>query len=71
VLRAGVVAGIMYLAIVRVLPGHRLFTAALRITLGMPIYVVLMALIDADARAMLERPIHRLRRLRRAEREAS
>jgi len=71
VLRAGVVAGIMYLAIVHVLPGHRLFTAAARITLGMPIYVVLMALVDADARAMLERPIHRLRRLRRAEREAS
>jgi O-antigen/teichoic acid export membrane protein len=63
ILRAAVGASVMYLAIVHVLPGHRLFTAAVRIVLGGPIYVILMALVDADARAMLQKPIDRLRRL--------
>jgi O-antigen/teichoic acid export membrane protein len=71
VLRAGVTAGIMYVAISRLLPGHRLFTVAARIALGAPIYVVLVTLVDADARALVQRPLERLRRLRRAGREAS
>ena len=71
VLRAGVVAGIMYVAISRLLPGHRLFTVAARIGLGAPIYVVLMTLVDADARALVRRLLERLRRSRGVGREAS
>ena len=71
VLRAGVVAGIMYVAISRLLPGHRLFTVAARIGLGAPIYVVLMTLVDADARALVLRLLERLRRSRGVGREAS
>jgi O-antigen/teichoic acid export membrane protein len=70
VLRAGAVAAIMYVAVAHVLPGHRLFTAAVRIALGAPIYVILMAVIDADARAMVRRPIDRLRASRGAGRGA-
>jgi len=67
-LRAGIAAGIMYLVIQHVLPGHRLLTVAVRIVVGAPIYVVVMVLIDADARAMMQRPIARLRRLVHPER---
>jgi O-antigen/teichoic acid export membrane protein len=62
-LRAGVAAGIMYLAIRNVLPGHRLLTAVVRPLIGAPIYLGIMMLIDVDARAMMQRPIERLRRL--------
>jgi O-antigen/teichoic acid export membrane protein len=71
VLRAGAVAGLMYVVISHVLPGHRLFTVIGRIALGAPIYVVLMTLVNADARALVRRPLERLRRLRGVRREAS
>ncbi|HVR02857.1 MAG TPA: oligosaccharide flippase family protein [Polyangia bacterium] len=67
-LRAGIAAGIMYLVLQHVLPGHRLLTVAVRILVGAPIYVAVMTLIDGDARAMVEKPIARLRRLIHPER---
>jgi len=41
---------------------------AVRILVGAPIYVLVMVLVDADARAMLQKPIARLRRLVHPER---
>src|SRR5262249_8967819 len=64
ILRAAAGAAVVYFAIVHLLAGHRLFTVAVRIVLGTPIYVILMVLVDADARAMLQKPIDRLRKLR-------
>jgi O-antigen/teichoic acid export membrane protein len=61
-LRAGAAAAVMFLAIRHLWAGHRLFTAGLRMVAGGPIYLGLMALIDADARAMLKGPAERLRR---------
>jgi O-antigen/teichoic acid export membrane protein len=63
ILRAGLAAAIMFVAIRHVLPGHRLLTVGVRMLLGAPIYLVLMRFIDADARALLQKPIDRLRRL--------
>ncbi|HVU53012.1 MAG TPA: oligosaccharide flippase family protein [Polyangia bacterium] len=70
VLRAGLGAGFMYVVVTHVLPGHRLFTVAARIALGAPLYVVLMTLVDADARALVRRSIARLRGSRGMGREA-
>ena len=67
-LRAGIAAGIMYLVLQHVLPDRRLLTVAVRILVGAPIYVVFMVLFDADARAMMQRPLARLRRLVHPER---
>ena len=63
ILRAGLTAAVMYAAIQHILPGHRLVTVAVRMVAGAPIYVIIMALIDRDARAMAQKPIDRLRSL--------
>jgi O-antigen/teichoic acid export membrane protein len=63
VVRAAFAAGIMFLAIRHVLPGRRLLTAGLRPLIGAPIYLAVMTLIDADARAMMQKPIKRVLRL--------
>jgi O-antigen/teichoic acid export membrane protein len=62
-LRAGLGAAIMYVAIRHLLPGHRLFTAAARVAVGAPLYVGLLCLVDADARVLARKPLERLRRL--------
>jgi O-antigen/teichoic acid export membrane protein len=62
-LRAGLGAAIMYVAIRHLLPGHRLVTAAARVAAGAPLYVGLLCLVDADARVMARKPLDRLRRL--------
>ena len=63
VVRAAFAAGIMFLAIRHVLPGRRLLTAGVRPLIGAPIYLAIMTLIDADARAMMQKPIKRVLRL--------
>jgi O-antigen/teichoic acid export membrane protein len=63
ILRAGISAALMYAAIRHVLPGHRLLTVGARMMVGAPIYVILMSLIDQDARALAQKLIDRLRRL--------
>jgi O-antigen/teichoic acid export membrane protein len=62
ILRAGTAAAVMYLAVRHILPGHRLLTVAARVLVGAPIYVMIMGLIDADARTMVKRTIDRVRR---------
>jgi O-antigen/teichoic acid export membrane protein len=68
-LRAGVAAGIMYMAIRHVFPGGRLLTAGIRPLVGAPIYIGIMGLIDGDARAMIRKAVGRVRG-RLVEREA-
>jgi O-antigen/teichoic acid export membrane protein len=71
IVRASAAAGVMFLAVRHILPGHRLITVAARVLAGAPIYVMLMGFIDADARAMLQKSIARLLRLRAGEKGAS
>jgi O-antigen/teichoic acid export membrane protein len=63
ILRAAGTAAVMYLVVRHILPGHRLITVGVRIMAGAPIYLVLMSLIDADARALLRKATARLRGL--------
>jgi O-antigen/teichoic acid export membrane protein len=65
VLRAGFAAALMYVSIRHVLPGRRLLTAVVRPLVGAPIYASIMALIDPDARNLLQKPVDRLRGLMR------
>ena len=60
--RAGISALGMYFAIRNLLPGHRLVTVALRVALGAPMYGVIMAVIDPDARALVMKVLARVRR---------
>ena len=60
-LRAGGAAVVMYLALRNLFPGHRLLSAGVRIVTGAPIYVVLIAIVDGDARAIIRKGIARLR----------
>jgi O-antigen/teichoic acid export membrane protein len=53
VLRAGAVASLMFFAITRVHLGGRFATIGVRIVLGIPIYALLILLIDPDARALV------------------
>jgi O-antigen/teichoic acid export membrane protein len=51
--RAAAAATVMYLALIHVLPGHRLLTVAVRVAVGGVIYTALVSLIDPDARALV------------------
>lgn len=61
--RAGLVSLLMYFALSRVYPGHRLITVGVRVALGAPIYILPMVLIDADGRAMVTKVLRRFRRI--------
>jgi O-antigen/teichoic acid export membrane protein len=52
-LRASVMSVVMYVAVIRILPGHHLLTVAVRAFVGAVVYVGLMALVDPDARLLL------------------
>jgi hypothetical protein len=52
-LRASVMSVVMYVAVIRILPGHHLLTVAVRAFVGAVIYVGLMSLVDPDARLLL------------------
>jgi O-antigen/teichoic acid export membrane protein len=60
-LRGGVAAMVMYFVLRNFFPGHRLLSAGVRILLGAPLYVLLIAAIDADARAIVRKGLDRLR----------
>ena len=61
-LRAGAAALAMYFAIRNLLPGHRLVTVGVRVALGAPMYGLIIAAIDPDARALVRKGLERLRR---------
>jgi len=61
ILRAGVVALVMYLAVRNLLPGHRLLSVGLRIVVGAPTYALLIALVDTNARGILRKGLARVR----------
>jgi O-antigen/teichoic acid export membrane protein len=52
-LRGGVAATVMYFALIYLYPGHRFATVGVRLAVGAPIYILIMGLIDADARTLL------------------
>jgi O-antigen/teichoic acid export membrane protein len=52
-LRASVMSVVMYVAVIRILPGHHLLTVAVRAFVGAVIYVGLMSVVDPDARLLL------------------
>ncbi|MFZ5892880.1 MAG: flippase [Myxococcota bacterium] len=58
-LRAAIASVLMYLAVSRLFPGHNLITVAVRAAAGVAVYVVLMALIDPDARHLVKRAVSR------------
>jgi O-antigen/teichoic acid export membrane protein len=60
--RAGAAAAVMYAAVVFLAPGRRFLTVGVRAAVGAVVYGGLMALIDADARAIVTRALARLRR---------
>ncbi len=60
--RAGLAAAGMYLAVMNLYPGHHLVTVALRVVVGAPIYLLLAALFDPDARRLVADGRDRLRR---------
>lgn len=62
ILRSGAAALVMYMALRHLLPGYRLLSVGLRIVVGAPIYVVLISLVDRDARIILGKALARLRR---------
>jgi O-antigen/teichoic acid export membrane protein len=60
--RAGVAAAVMYVAVVRLLPGGRLGAVAVRAVVGAPIYAVIMALIDGESRELLQKGVQKFLR---------
>jgi O-antigen/teichoic acid export membrane protein len=62
ILRAGGAAVVMYFALRNLFPGHHLVTVAVRASLGVPIYGLIMAAIDPDARALVRKGLERVRR---------
>jgi len=63
--RASAGAGVMYLAVFRLMPGHRFLSVGVRTAVGGLVYAAVMALIDRDARALLMSAAERLRPRRR------
>jgi O-antigen/teichoic acid export membrane protein len=60
--RSGLAALVMYGSLIHVHAGRHGSTAAVRILIGAPVYVLLIVLIDADARALLRRLSEQLRK---------
>src|SRR5262249_13956165 len=60
--RAGIVSVVMYLALIRLYPGHRFVTIGVRVALGAALYGSLMGIVDEDARALGLAVLARLRR---------
>ncbi len=54
----------MFLAVRFIYSGHRLATVGVRAVMGVAIYLVIMVLIDRDARAIMKKGMDRLRRLK-------
>jgi O-antigen/teichoic acid export membrane protein len=50
--RAGLASAVMYLAVIFVLPGHRLLTVGVRAAMGALIYALIMVMIDEDAKTL-------------------
>lgn len=61
--RAALAASAMYAALVYLCPGRHLLTVAVRALVGPPLYVLLIALIDPDARALVIKGRDALRKL--------
>lgn len=53
----------MYLAVSRLSAGHHLLTVAVRMLVGAPVYVGIIAVIDPDARLLASKAAGRLRRM--------
>ena len=60
-LRASGAAMVMYLAVIRLLPGERLMTVGVRAFVGALVYGVLITVLDRDARALVRKLVSRLR----------
>jgi O-antigen/teichoic acid export membrane protein len=60
-LRSSAAAVVMYGTLHFVYPGHRFITVGLRVAIGAPLFAVVMFLIDADARAIGQKILGRLR----------
>jgi O-antigen/teichoic acid export membrane protein len=60
--RAALAAVAMYLAVMHLSPGHHLATLTARMVVGAPVYLLLIALIDPDARLLVAKAGGRLRR---------
>jgi len=61
-LRTAIGSVAMLLAVRSIYPGRRLATVGVRVVLGAAIYLLVMVLIDGDARAMMKKGLARLRR---------
>ncbi len=60
-LRASAAAIIMYAALYYICPGRRLLTIGVRLSIGVPVYAAVIALIDEDARAFMQNGLNWLR----------
>jgi O-antigen/teichoic acid export membrane protein len=60
-LRAGLAALAMYEGLIRVYPGQRLLTVAVRTVLGAMLYVSVLLCIDSDARSLWRQAVARLK----------
>ena len=54
ILRAGLAAAAMYGAVYYIYPGHRLISVAVRAAVGAPVYILIMGVIDPEARQLLQ-----------------
>ena len=61
-LRAGLGAVVMYLALMHLVPGRKLLTVAVRVIAGAAVYGGFVALFDRDAREMLRKGLDKVRR---------
>lgn len=61
---AALAASAMYVALAHLCPDRHLLTVAVRALVGPPLYVLLIALIDADARTLVMKGSAGLRRFR-------
>jgi O-antigen/teichoic acid export membrane protein len=61
-LRAGAAALVMYIALRNLWSGHRLLTVGVRVAVGVPIYGLIMAAIDPDARSLVLKVLARFSR---------
>lgn len=60
--RSGAASALMYAAVIRILPGHRLLTVGVRATVGVIVYGLIMLAIDSQVRQLSEATLGRFRR---------
>lgn len=63
--RTALGSGVMFIAVRSLYPGHRFATVGVRAAVGAALYLVVMTVIDADARALSKKALNRLYRPKR------